>query len=639
MENSSLTFAYPWYLVFGLFAVVGTLLLIRALRKRNYRALEAFASQNLLPRLLLGVSRRRRIFKAALLASAAFLIFAAIARPQKGFQWEEQTRKGIDILFALDTSKSMLAADVKPNRLERSKLALMDFISKLEGDRVGLITFSGTSFLMVPLTLDYEAFLESLQSVDTNLIPRPGTNIASSIEEAIRALKTSPNEKILVLISDGEDLEEGTLASSRAAAEAGLKIFSIGVGSPDGEIILLKNDSGGSSFLKDRNGNAVKSRLDEKTLSEIAQISNGAYFRLGQFGEGLDQVSSERLKLLPKQNLSQRMKRIPIDRFEWCLLAALVLLMAEFGIKDRPSNAPSVNFKNFLSRFFGRVAKRSPDLPKRLLLCLCALALTSCSKSPEELYNDGLYSDASQKLGQLIVKDQDNPVLHYNLGTSKYKEGKFEEAEEELGKALETSNLNLQEQAYYNMGNALYRKGEKSLGNDKANTIENWKAALSNYEGALKLNEKNEDARFNYDFVERKLNELLEKQKQETQEKISGQDQEPQNQPQNQSQSEQEKQDEQNKDPAMKNDENNESKTSKSDKVELDNKKMQPTKAEESPTPVPSSSSGQVRQDATEMSQEEAQALLEALRNEEKRNVIQPKDLHNFDERPVDKNW
>ncbi|NMC62953.1 MAG: VWA domain-containing protein [SAR324 cluster bacterium] len=643
MDNSSLTFAYPWYLLIGLFVVVGATLFFAKLKKRNYQALETFANHRLIPELLQGYSRYRRILKSVLLISAVVFIFSAMARPQKGFQWQEITRKGIDILFALDTSKSMLATDVNPNRLERSKLALIDFISKLEGDRVGLIAFSGTAFLMLPLTLDYNAFLEALHTIDTNLIPKPGTNVASAIDEAILALKNSPNQKILVLISDGEDLEGASLRAAKAAADVNLKIFTIGVGSHEGELIPLKNQAGGSSFLKNQDGNPVKSRLDEETLTEIARISKGAYFPLEQTGEGLERVYSEKLRLLPKQELSQRMKQIPIERFEWCLLAALVLLMAEYGIKERPSkHAHSFVLTRFFPKIFGAETKKQSGLLKALFWCSILISLTACSKSPEELYSQGLYAEASKALQKLLDEDPKNPALHYNFGTSLYKEGKYEEAEEELRKALEDSDLQLQERAYYNSGNALYRKGEKYLGNDKQKTITSWNEALANYQKTLKLNNKNEDAKFNHDLVERKLKELLAQQEQENEKKGADQNQEESNDQQKQSQDRQNKeapQHEKNQDQASKNDENSKDKTSESSRSEL---REQNTKVSE-PSPIPtlgtSSSMERYRADENEMSKEEAEALLQALRNEEKKNLIQPKELQNTEEDIVERNW
>ena len=176
---------------------------------------------------------RRRVKRALVIAGVACLA-VALARPLAGFRWEEARRKGLDLMFAVDTSKSMLAQDVKPDRLTRAKMAVEDLLEKLDGDRVGLVAFAGNAFLQCPLTLDYDAFRQSLDALDTKIIPRGGTDIASAIQETEAALEGNGNdERILVLLTDGEDLEGSALDAARAAAKNGLKIFTVGVGSTD----------------------------------------------------------------------------------------------------------------------------------------------------------------------------------------------------------------------------------------------------------------------------------------------------------------------------------------------------------------------------------------------------------------------
>jgi len=246
-------------------------------RKTGQAALKKFAAVHLLKRLTESVSPGRRMAKRILLLVAVASIFVALARPQVGYQWKEIKRKGIDILLAVDTSKSMLATDVRPNRLERSKLGILDFVSRLEGDRVGLIPFAGTAFLMCPLTLDYDAFRQSLETLDTQIIPQGGTDIATAIREAETAFSNNANHKILVLVTDGEDLEGEALSAAKAAAQKGMVIYTVGVGTPAGELIPLKDSSQGVQFVKDAKGQVVKSRLDEKMLGEIAQVTGGQY--------------------------------------------------------------------------------------------------------------------------------------------------------------------------------------------------------------------------------------------------------------------------------------------------------------------------------------------------------------------------
>ena len=232
-------------------------------QKKSTAALREFASGRLLEKLTQGVSPKKRMIKRVILVMAVAAVFMALARPQMGFQWKEVKRKGIDILMAVDTSKSMLAEDVKPNRLERSKFGILDFVSNLEGDRVGLIPFSGTAFLMCPLTLDYNAFKNSLEALDTGIIPQGGTDLASAIYEAEAAFQNNANHKILVLVTDGEDLEGEALSAAAEAKKRGLTIYTVGVGTRSGELIPLVSGGKEGVFVKNEAGQPVKSRLDE----------------------------------------------------------------------------------------------------------------------------------------------------------------------------------------------------------------------------------------------------------------------------------------------------------------------------------------------------------------------------------------
>ncbi len=229
--------------------------LYRRFDVRQRAALAEFASSHLLARLTASFSPGRRRLKRVLFVAAVAFIFVALARPQFGYHWEENKQRGIDILFAIDTSKSMLTQDVTPDRLTRAKLAITDFVNKLDGDRVGLIAFAGDAFLQAPLTLDYDAFEESLDAIDTSTIPRGGTDIASAIQEAQAAFgKETQNKKILVLITDGEDLEAKGIDAARAAAKDGLTIYTVGVGSPAGGLIPIPERERRHRFREGRLG-------------------------------------------------------------------------------------------------------------------------------------------------------------------------------------------------------------------------------------------------------------------------------------------------------------------------------------------------------------------------------------------------
>src|SRR5215467_13283311 len=245
-------FVQPVWLLVGLMACAALLWRYRRFDARQRAELKKFASEGLIAQLTASVSNTRRQFKRALVATGIACLAIALGRPLVGFRWEETRRKGLDLLFAVDTSKSMLAHDVKPDRLTRAKMAVEDLLAHLDGDRIGLIAFAGNAFLQCPLTLDYDAFRQSLDAVDARIIPRGGTDIASAIHEAGAALEgQGHNERILVLLTDGEDLEGGTLEAARSAGKQGLKIFTVGVGSANGELIPLVDEKGGTQFAKD----------------------------------------------------------------------------------------------------------------------------------------------------------------------------------------------------------------------------------------------------------------------------------------------------------------------------------------------------------------------------------------------------
>jgi len=486
-------------------------------QKKGHAALQRFAAGHLLEKLTESVSPGRRTIKRILLIIAVASIFVALARPQVGFQWKEVKRKGIDILMAVDTSKSMLANDVQPNRLERSKLGIMDFVSRLEGDRVGLVPFAGTAFLMCPLTLDYDAFRQSLHALDTGIIPQGGTDIASAIREAELAFSNDANHKILVLVTDGEDLEGEALNAAREAAQKGLTIYTVGVGTPAGELIPLKR-RGNGFFVKDDQGQLIKSRLDEKMLQNIAETTGGQYEPLGRQAEGLDAIYKQKLSLVPKNELSERMKRVPIDRFEWPLLLALILLVAEFAISDRKPRRKKIPVIKTADRRPLQGARGVQAASLALMLMTFLLISQNAYASPqsaEEAYKSGKYSLAVKEYKAAAEESPDNAQLQFNLGAAAYKEKKYKEALTAFQTAMKIKEIPLQNKTYYNMGNTLYRQGEKTEKFKPQNTIKHWEESIKAYEGALKLDPDDKDARFNQEYVKKKLEALKKKQKQD----------------------------------------------------------------------------------------------------------------------------
>ncbi|MCX5697418.1 MAG: VWA domain-containing protein [Candidatus Omnitrophica bacterium] len=325
---------YLIYVVFVICALITFYVRIFKLRKRD---LEKFAQKDLLAEILSTLSPKRKRLKVVMLLTAIAFSLFALLRPQWGFRWEEVKRKGLDILIALDTSKSMLAEDVKPNRLQRSKLAINDLVKDIKGDRLGLIAFAGSAFLQCPLTMDYNGFLLSLNDVDTDTIPRGGTSISSAIREALKSYEGGQKKyKVLIIITDGEDHEGDPVKAALEAKKEGIVIFCIGIGTKEGDLLpVIDETTGEKAFLKDREGNVVKSRMDEAALQKIALETGGVYVRATNTEFGLDLIYRERLSRMEKRELLGKMNKHYDERFQIFLGIAVVLLLGELFISDR----------------------------------------------------------------------------------------------------------------------------------------------------------------------------------------------------------------------------------------------------------------------------------------------------------------
>ena len=310
-------------------AVLGPLLLMLVYRYSAWarrRQLAQLAAPHFLRELLHSHSPLRRALKQALLVLAVAGIGLALARPQWGEQANSGQLFGQDVVFVLDCSRSMLASDVRPSRLQRAKLAILDFVQRRGHGRVGLVAFAGQSFLQCPLTYDYGAFQEALTIIDDKTIPIPGTDLGQALDEGYHALQKTERQKILVAVTDGEDLEKGGVKVAEKLAKEGVVAFTVGVGTPAGAEIELVNEQGKTELLRDANGEVVRSRLDEPTLRAIAQATHGAYYPLGPLGEGLAKVR------IAAESLNQTAgaepgRKLGVDRFQVPLAGALVLLV------------------------------------------------------------------------------------------------------------------------------------------------------------------------------------------------------------------------------------------------------------------------------------------------------------------------
>jgi Ca-activated chloride channel family protein len=309
--------------------------LVWAFRARR-QALERFALQPLVHRLADSVRPVARRWKAVFIVTVVVLAGLALTRPRWGFEWREVKHKGVDVFVLLDVSKSMLTEDVRPNRLTQVRYAVQDLLEKLRGDRIGLVAFAGTAFVQCPLTVDYEAFRLTLKDADPRIIPRGGTALGAAIRTALKGFEAGEGrDHAMVLITDGEQTESDALAAADEAAKAGVKIYAIGVGTAEGELIPVREEGKPMEFLKDREGKVVKSRLDEETLQQLALKTGGIYVRSAAGDFGIDTIYDKGIAQLKRTEYEARLQKRYFERFQWPLGMAFALLVVEAFVSDR----------------------------------------------------------------------------------------------------------------------------------------------------------------------------------------------------------------------------------------------------------------------------------------------------------------
>ncbi|MDX1953598.1 MAG: VWA domain-containing protein [Verrucomicrobiota bacterium] len=520
--------------------------------RRKQSLIEQFISARLLPNLAWGVSKPVEKARLALVTLAALILFLALARPQWGMSMEEATFQGRDILVAIDTSRSMLADDVKPNRLQRAKLAALDLLRVAKSDRLGLIAFAGTAFLQCPLTLDDEAFRQSVEILDAGIIPQGGTAIGNVFTTALETFEAEEHagSKILILITDAEDHEGGIDSGTAKLSKAGIRIFTIGVGTASGELIRQTDQSGKEFFLKDAQGNVVKSRLNESLLTKIAEDGGGFYLNLQQPG-AMEQLYNQGIAEMEVTEGSARMIQRMQERFQWPLAVAVLLLFVEI----------------LLPGF--RSVKSGGAVAKTVALLLLIFSSGNLSASPAQAYRDfqqGRFAESRAEYERLAKKKPDDPRFNFNAGSAAYKEGSFDSAIRHFSSVTAAQDLELQQKAYYNLGNSNYQLGAAS---DPERQMALWEEAIKNYDSAIKLNPQDKDAAHNRELVRRQLEELKKQQQQQQQQQNKGENQKQDNQQQNQSEENSQQQDKQD------NSEKKEEKQEKSDNSNEDKSNQQ----------------------------------------------------------------
>ncbi|MGN6552178.1 MAG: VWA domain-containing protein [Verrucomicrobiota bacterium] len=574
--------------------------------------MKQFIHARLLPGLTAGVSPGREKIRASCVILAAVFLVLALARPQWGYDLEEVRQRGLDIVVAIDTSKSMLAEDIAPNRLARAKYAALDLMQQAKSDRLGLVAFAGTAFLQCPLTIDDSAFRQSVESLDVNTLPEGGTALAEAIETAQKAFKEGDSYKVLVLFTDGEDHDERALRISKSAAEAGLRIFTIGIGSAEGEML--------PDTVRDENGNRVKSRLNETLLQQIAGAANGFYLPM-RGANTIDTLYQNGLAPLPKSESQEKWVKRARDRYHWPLAIAILLLIIEVFFPERKDARG--NSKTKRAEVVGSRWANSNSVALMLAFACCAWANSALASPSTALrdYKSGKYNEALHEYERSLQKEKDDPRLHFNAGAAAYRNQQFDDAAKHLEKALTAPDLNLQQRAYYNLGNTLFHLGETSPDPSKKTAM--WEDSLKNYQSSLKLNPQDADAKFNQEFVKRKLEELKQQQQQKQDSKQDQKQDDQKQDQQKQNESEKSKQDQQQKSDSQKPDQqqqdqqkqNSDQQKQQSDTDQKKEQQQQSSKGEEKKEQPKPDQSQQQKSPAQEKKDQEAAEEAEAAQS------------------------
>jgi len=474
-------FHSPHYLALMLLSLGACSLLLWWSEKRHKKLLSLFAEPNIMKRLFPQQAIKNRKTKFFLRSITLMLLLGALAGPQWGIELVTTHAKITQVVVAIDTSLSMLAEDLKPNRMKAAKNTLTFIIDELQTARIGIIAFAGEAFIQCPLTTDIDAVKSLLTRIQTGMIPQPGTAIGKAIELGTSMLRKHAGHKAMVLLTDGEDHGSQPLEAARRAYKNGVHLFIIGVGTPEGEPIPLKDKSGNIiAYKKDSNDKTILSRLGESSLIQLAAASKGAYYRASptqnEVGFILQQIKQMGKSDL-KTNISNRYK----NRYRLPLFIAFIILIFEMLL---PENR--------------RESKKTHQSALAALMLIFSLSFTNqAAAAPSEFeiwkgnksYNLKNYSDAL-KLYQKT--DSKNTKAKFNSGAALYKLGEFSGAQKtysELLKDLQEKEKRgdpkIAAKAFYNLGNALYQQ-------------EKIPQAAQAYKQCLILNPSDEDCRHNF---------------------------------------------------------------------------------------------------------------------------------------------
>ncbi|NOX34215.1 MAG: VWA domain-containing protein [Deltaproteobacteria bacterium] len=453
---------------------------------KQKKILSGFAGAGMLSLIVPGFDPKRRWIKAVLLILAFGFAIIALSGPQLGYKWEKTTQKGVDIMIALDCSKSMLARDIKPNRLERAKREIIDLLHMMKSDRAGLVAFSGRAILQCPLTLDHEAFNIFLKVLKPGFLPVGGTNLEAAIKTSYEGFeKKSDTKKAIIIITDGESTSGDVEETAKLMAKKGIKIFSIGVGNLQGAPI--PDENGG--FKKDGAGNIIMSKVDEKALEKLAAVTGGIYVRSVAGDMDLDLIYKDRiLGTMERKTLTSGKRKVWENRYQWFLFPALVLLLMEFMLPSKKRiNKLFVLALGVAMLFF----QNQPVYAKSVSLSV---------KKGIKAFDRQNYENAKKHFIDAQLENPENAKLYYDIGAAAYMNKEYDQAKKNFTQALKSDDASLRHDARYNLANTYYRMG--NLGE-----------AIKEYENILKKFPGDKQAKENLKFVKKQKKKKQKKKK------------------------------------------------------------------------------------------------------------------------------
>lgn len=476
-----MVFHYPkialFFIAFGIMIFI--YLWARWQRKRELLRLgEWRLVQGLIP--ILALIRRKQKDVLALVA-LLILIFAAMG-PQYGSKLKEVKQRGVDVFIALDTSRSMLAEDVNPSRIEKAKRSLGLLVRRLNGNRVGIIAFAGFAVIQCPLTVDSDAAKIFLDVLDTQTVPKQGTAMGDAVRLALEAFpETDKGDRAIVLLTDGEDHRSDPIEAANMAKEKGVKIFTIGIGTSKGEVLKNRDAQGRVVEFHKYKGEMVLSRLDDGLLTKMATITGGKYFQSSSTDKEIDQIADILTGLEKSEYGSKTYERYK-ERYQIFAFIALILLIFEFFFAEKPQQWK--RFQSNIKKMFSLII---------LIIFFCP-HLSHANMKQQVMKGNKLlkqkdFSGARSEFESALIDEPDAAFLPYNIAATHFMEGNLEEAKRQYERAaLMTNDPVLKSNIAYNLGYISFLEGNRE-------------AAINKLKECLKINPKDEDAKYNIEYI------------------------------------------------------------------------------------------------------------------------------------------